>query len=46
MRRAHATFMLKQSYRQKFLLCKVQDYAKSSVIGAHIEGLKGSDHLP
>jgi hypothetical protein len=29
-----------------FLLCQVQDYAKSRVIGAHIEGLKGSDHLP
>ena len=26
------------------LLCKVPDYAKSRVIGAHAEGLKGSDH--
>jgi len=28
------------------LLYKVPDYAKSRVIGAHAEGLKGSDHWP
>jgi hypothetical protein len=28
------------------LLCKVQDYAKFNVIGAHAERLQDPDHLP